>query len=101
MAGGLRRQDRRHPDCAELGLFRWQPRFDWRRAHGHCDSLWIHLSLLDQCRECVERAVASDMAEPRHSDRNEMKLYAPFYAGLLYARGPLPMAGVALTRALQ
>ena len=61
----------------------------------------MHLTLLDECGQCVDRAVASDMSEPRQNDRDEMKLYAAFGAGLLYASGPLPMAGAALTRALQ
>ena len=36
--------------------------------------LWMNLSLLDECHLCVERAVASGMAEHGHNDRDEMKL---------------------------
>ena len=52
--------------------------------------LWMHLSLMDECRLCVERALASDAAKPRRSDRDEMKLYTALGAALLYGRGPLP-----------
>jgi predicted ATPase len=30
--------------------------------------LWMQLSLMDECRECVERALASHIAEPNRSD---------------------------------
>ena len=62
--------------------------------------LWMHLSLVDECRVCVERALASDMARPR-SDGDEMKLCAALGAALLYMRGPMPGTGVAWTKALR
>jgi predicted ATPase/DNA-binding winged helix-turn-helix (wHTH) protein len=52
--------------------------------------LWMHLSLLDECRECVNRALSAETAIQRQSERDEMKLYAALGAALTYARGPLP-----------
>ena len=63
--------------------------------------LWMHLSLMDECRVSVERALASDMGEQRPGDRDKMKLYAALGAALLYARGPLPETDVVWTKALQ
>jgi predicted ATPase/DNA-binding winged helix-turn-helix (wHTH) protein len=63
--------------------------------------LWMHLSLMDECRVCVERALASDGTEARRSERDEMKLYAALGGALLYARGPLPDTDVVWTKALR
>ena len=81
---------RRHPLCTELFVFR---SFDVAVGAALTVApilLWMHLSLLDECHLCVERAVASGMAEHGHNDRDEMKLYAAFGTELLYARGPYP-----------
>jgi predicted ATPase/DNA-binding winged helix-turn-helix (wHTH) protein len=63
--------------------------------------LWMHLSLMDECRTCVERALASDKAKSRRSDRDEMKLYTALGAALLYGRGPLPETDGVWRKALQ
>jgi predicted ATPase/DNA-binding winged helix-turn-helix (wHTH) protein len=63
--------------------------------------LWMHLSLMDECRTCVERALASERAKPRRSDRDEMKLYTALGAALLYGRGPLPETDGVWSKALQ
>jgi predicted ATPase len=63
--------------------------------------LWMHLSLMDECRMCVERALASEPAKLRRSDRDEMKLLTALGAALLYGRGPLPETDDVWSKALQ
>ncbi|WP_210191731.1 ATP-binding protein [Rhodomicrobium vannielii] len=63
--------------------------------------LWMHLSLLDECRICVERALASEAVAKPSGDRDRMKLYAALGAALLYAHGPLPETDAAWTAALR
>jgi predicted ATPase len=63
--------------------------------------LWMQLSLMDECRECVERALASHMAEPNRSERDEMKLLAALGTALPNVRGPLPETDVVWTKALR
>src|SRR5215813_8719563 len=63
--------------------------------------LWIQLSLMDECRECVERALASHMAEPSRSERDEMKLLAALGTALPNVRGPLPETDVLWTKAFR
>lgn len=63
--------------------------------------LWMQLSLLDECRECVERALASHMAEPNRSERDEMKLLVALGTALPNAEGPLPETDVVWTTALR
>jgi predicted ATPase/DNA-binding winged helix-turn-helix (wHTH) protein len=62
---------------------------------------WMHLSLMDECRTCVERALASEPAKLRRSDRDEMKLFTALGAALLYGRGPLPETDGVWSKALQ
>jgi predicted ATPase len=63
--------------------------------------LWMQLSLMDECREYVERALASHMAEPNCSERDEMKLLAALATALPNVRGPLPETDVVWTKALR
>jgi predicted ATPase/DNA-binding winged helix-turn-helix (wHTH) protein len=63
--------------------------------------LWMHLSLMDECRMCVERALASERAKVRRSDRDEMKLFTALGAALLYGKGPLPETDGVWSKALQ
>jgi predicted ATPase/DNA-binding winged helix-turn-helix (wHTH) protein len=63
--------------------------------------LWMHLSLIDECRERVQRALASDTAASTRSERNEMKLLAALGRALPNARGSLPETDVVWTKALQ
>ncbi|MBV8319112.1 MAG: hypothetical protein JO049_00370 [Hyphomicrobiales bacterium] len=52
--------------------------------------LWMHLSLMDECRSRVEQAlVALDAASARDAPR-EMKLYAALATSLTYTNGTLP-----------
>jgi predicted ATPase/DNA-binding winged helix-turn-helix (wHTH) protein len=51
--------------------------------------LWMQLSLLEECRRCVERALA---CESRPAAGDEMKLRAALGAAILYASGPVAEA---------
>ena len=62
--------------------------------------LWMRLSRLDECRVCVERALATDTSEVPLGQSHAMKLYAALGAALLYTKGPLPETEVAWTRGL-
>jgi predicted ATPase len=64
--------------------------------------LWVQVSLLDECRRRVERALSA--FEPRpgpNAGRREMQLYAALGASLLYTRGPIPETGAAWNSALE
>ena len=63
--------------------------------------LWLHLSLMDECRICAERALAGEPSERLRSECDDMKLYAALAAALLYARGPIPETDVVWSKALQ
>src|SRR5262249_54902440 len=63
--------------------------------------LWMQLSLIDECRGYVERALANHMAEPNRSERDEMKLLAALAIAVTNVRGPLPETDVVWTRALR
>ena len=63
--------------------------------------LWMHLSLLEECRRRVEQALAAlaTVAEP--DARQEMKLLAALGASQLYTRGGVPEVAEAWTKALE
>jgi len=63
--------------------------------------LWMQLSLMDECREYAERALASPMAEPNRSERDEMKLLAALATAVTNVRGPLPETNLVWTKALR
>jgi predicted ATPase/DNA-binding winged helix-turn-helix (wHTH) protein len=64
--------------------------------------LWIHLSLLDECRGRAERALTSLTAGLSQDARREMKLHAALGASLSYTRGETaPETGAAWTKALE
>ncbi|HXO90042.1 MAG TPA: hypothetical protein VN849_04560, partial [Stellaceae bacterium] len=52
--------------------------------------LWVQLSLVQECRARVERALASLVPEAGRSASKEMKLYAALAASLLFSKGPTP-----------
>jgi predicted ATPase/DNA-binding winged helix-turn-helix (wHTH) protein len=58
--------------------------------------LWMQLSLLEECRHCVERALSGE----RPAAADEMKLHAALGAAILYTRGPVDETRLAWTRAL-
>ena len=61
--------------------------------------LWEHLSLVGECRACVERALAhSDVGSLREHD--EMKLRMALGTALLHTRGPVPPVRSAWVQAL-
>jgi predicted ATPase len=63
--------------------------------------LWIHLSLMEECRNCAERALAALGAGGSRDARREMKLQAALGASLMYTRGVVPEIGAAWTKALE
>jgi predicted ATPase len=63
--------------------------------------LWMHLSLLDECRGHVERALSILESRSTRGTREEMRLYAALGASLIYTRGPAPETGAAWTNALE
>jgi predicted ATPase len=63
--------------------------------------LWGHLSLLDECRSRVERALAALAAGSGRDARREMKLHAALGESLAHTRGPAGAeTGAAWTKAL-
>ncbi len=63
--------------------------------------LWMHMSLVDECRGRVERALAAIATGAGPDPRREMKLRAALGAALLYTRGAVPEIGEAWTAALE
>jgi tetratricopeptide (TPR) repeat protein len=64
--------------------------------------LWMHLSLLDECRTRVERALSTIEGEESSDARREMKLHAALGASLMYTRSPTgPGFSAAWTKALE
>jgi predicted ATPase/DNA-binding winged helix-turn-helix (wHTH) protein len=63
--------------------------------------LWSQLSLVEECRDWVERAVAALECEADRDPRCEMRLRAALGASLRYTRGAVPEVGTAWTRALE
>jgi predicted ATPase len=63
--------------------------------------LWMQLSLIDECRECVDQAIATHISGSKSSEREEMKLLGALSTALPNAGGPLPETDVVWTKALQ
>jgi hypothetical protein len=63
--------------------------------------LWMHLSLLDECRGRAEQALAALAAGADRDARCEMKLHAALGGSLIYARGTVAEIGAAWTRVLE
>jgi predicted ATPase len=64
-------------------------------------SLWMHLSLMEECRRRVERALAALGAGASRDARREMKLHAALGASLIYTRGACRETGAAWTTAFE
>ncbi len=62
--------------------------------------LWLQLSLMEECRSRVERALASLVPGSSGDLRHGMKLYAALGLSLMETKGPA-CAGVAWTKALE
>jgi predicted ATPase/DNA-binding winged helix-turn-helix (wHTH) protein len=63
--------------------------------------LWMHLSLVEECRSRVEQALARLGREAPIDAGGEMKLQAALGASLLFTKGPIPAAVQASTAALR
>jgi predicted ATPase len=63
--------------------------------------LWMQLSLVQECRARVERALASLVPEADRSARQEMKLYAALGASLLFSTGAMPETEAVWAKALE
>jgi predicted ATPase/DNA-binding winged helix-turn-helix (wHTH) protein len=64
-------------------------------------SLWMRLSLLEECRDRVERALVALAAGAERDARYEMKLHAALGGSLIHTGGTVAEIGVAWTRALE
>jgi predicted ATPase/DNA-binding winged helix-turn-helix (wHTH) protein len=62
--------------------------------------LWMHLSLMEECRGRVERALAAIAADANRDARREMKLCAALGLSLLQTKGPMSIAA-AWTKSLE
>jgi len=62
---------------------------------------WLVLSLMHECRERIERALASLAAQPTHSEREEMSLLTSLGLAQLYTEGPQAKNDGAWAKALQ
>jgi len=63
--------------------------------------LWMHLSLMEECRSRVERALAAIAAGAGGDARREMQLHTALAVSLMYTRGAVPEIGAAGTKALE
>jgi predicted ATPase/DNA-binding winged helix-turn-helix (wHTH) protein len=63
--------------------------------------LWMQLSLLEECRGRLEKALAALRPGANRDARREMKLHAALAASLRYTRGAVSETGAAWTKALE
>jgi predicted ATPase/DNA-binding winged helix-turn-helix (wHTH) protein len=63
--------------------------------------LWMHLSLMEECRGRVERALAAIDAGTGRNAHREMRLHAALAQSLMYGRGAVFEIGAIETKALQ
>ena len=65
--------------------------------------LWMHLSLMEECRGQFERALAAIAAGAGRDARREMRLHAALAVSLIYAstRGAVSEVGAVGTKALE
>ena len=63
--------------------------------------LWMHLSLLEECRGRVERALAAVAAGAGRNPQREMQLHAALAASLMYTRGAVSEIDAVGTKALE
>src|SRR2546425_1347957 len=63
--------------------------------------LWVQLSVLDECRARVERALSMLAAGPDRDARRELQLQAALGWSLMYTTGPARETGAAWATALQ
>jgi predicted ATPase/DNA-binding winged helix-turn-helix (wHTH) protein len=63
--------------------------------------LWLQLSLMEECRRRVERALSSLGPGSNRDPSRELQLYSALGASLMYTKGPVPETAVAWTRTLE
>jgi predicted ATPase/DNA-binding winged helix-turn-helix (wHTH) protein len=63
--------------------------------------LWMHLSLMEECRGRVERALAAIAAGAGRDARREMQLHAALATSLMYTRGAVSEIGAVGTKAFE
>jgi predicted ATPase len=63
--------------------------------------LWMHLSLMEECRGRFERALAAIAAGADRDARREMQLHAALATSLMYTRGAVSEIGEAGTKAFE
>ena len=126
-----RRHAEYHRDLFERAEAEWKtrPTAEWLAAYGHqidnlraaldwafspggdaavgvalttaAVPLWFAMSLLDECRARVERALSGLGPDSRRDARREMQLHAALGWSLMYASGPARETGAAWTTALE
>jgi predicted ATPase len=64
-------------------------------------SLWMRLSLVEECRRRVEQALSTPASTASQGTPQEMQLYAALGASLIYTKGPGPETCAAWTNALE
>lgn len=62
--------------------------------------LWMHLSLFDECRSCLERALTSDAMVEEMPPERQLRLHAAYGIASLYSGGDPEQAEAACERAL-
>ena len=63
--------------------------------------LWMHLSLIVECRTRVEQALAHARSDSPAGMRREMRLHAALAWSLMYTAGPVRETGTAWTNAIE
>ena len=63
--------------------------------------LWVHLSLMEECRDRVERALVAIAADANRDARRAMRLQTALGTSLVYTRGFGPETRAAWTKALE
>src|ERR1700719_945729 len=63
--------------------------------------LWLQLSLMEECRGYVERALSCLGSGSNREASYELQLYSALGASLMYTKGPVPETAAAWTTALE
>ncbi|HYJ19350.1 MAG TPA: winged helix-turn-helix domain-containing protein [Burkholderiales bacterium] len=130
-AGFARRHAEYHRDLFERAEAEWEtePTADWLASYGRqidnvrvaldwafapggnveigialtvaAVPLWMHLSLIVECRTRIERALGNIESGSPLGVRREMRLYAALAWSLMYTAGPVRETGAAWTHAIE
>jgi predicted ATPase/DNA-binding winged helix-turn-helix (wHTH) protein len=63
--------------------------------------LWLQLSLMEECRGYVERALSCAGSGSERDANRELQLYSALGASLMYTKGPVPETAAAWTTAFE